>query len=181
MYKAVNETTTLAGGCFWCLETVFARLEGVLRTTSGYSGGHVSHPGYQAVCDGTTGHAEAVQIMFDPALIRFSEILEVFFTLHDPTTLNRQGNDVGGQYRSAVFYHGPQQKAETERVIRGFEAQEIWPGCIVTEVTPFSAFYPAEAYHQRYFEHNPLEPYCRAIIAPKIAKLRRSFAGKLKS
>jgi peptide-methionine (S)-S-oxide reductase len=175
-----KEIATLAGGCFWCLEAVFDDLKGVDQVDSGYSGGSVPHPSYRQVCAGTTGHAEVVQITFDPRVISFKELLQVFFTVHDPTTLNRQGPDVGTQYRSAIFYHSPEQKTAAEQVIHEITAARIWPGPIVTEVTPFSAFYPAEDYHQEYFKFNGEQPYCRAVVAPKVAKFRKQFSERLK-
>ncbi|HXG63608.1 MAG TPA: peptide-methionine (S)-S-oxide reductase MsrA [Blastocatellia bacterium] len=175
-----KEIATLAGGCFWCLEAVFRDLRGVEKVVSGYSGGSVPDPTYYQVCSGTTGHAEVVQITFDPQAVSFRELLEVFFTIHDPTTLNRQGADVGTQYRSAIFYHSPEQKAVAEQVIAELTEAKIWDDPIVTEVTPFSAFYPAEEYHQEYYERNPNQPYCRAVIAPKVAKFRKHFLAKLK-
>jgi peptide-methionine (S)-S-oxide reductase len=180
MTMAAREVATLAGGCFWCVEAVFNELQGVESAISGYSGGTVPDPSYQQVCTGTTGHAEAVQVTFDPSVVSFRQLLEVFFTIHDPTTLNRQGNDVGTQYRSAIFYHSPEQKATAEEVIREFTAARMWGNPIVTEVTPFTAFYPAEDYHQRYFEHNPNQPYCRAVVAPKVAKFRKQYVARLK-
>ena len=175
-----KETATLAGGCFWCLEAVFAGLRGVDSVLPGYSGGHVPEPTYELVCTDTTGHAEVVQIVFDPGTITFRELLEVFFTIHDPTTLDRQGADVGRQYRSAIFYHSPDQKAVAEQVIGALEAAGTWDDPIVTEVTEFKAFYPAEAFHRNYFERNPDKAYCRAVIAPKVAKARAKFLSKLK-
>ncbi len=175
------EKATLAGGCFWCLEAVYNDLNGVERVESGYAGGNVPHPTYEQVCTGRTGHAEVVQLTFDPAIISFREILEVFFTIHDPTTLNRQGADVGTQYRSAVFYHTPEQKEEAERVITELTAGGVWPSLIVTEVAPLETFYPAEDYHQDYFERNPAQPYCRAVVAPKVSKFRKQFLEKLKA
>ncbi len=174
------EVATLAGGCFWCLEAIFNDLQGVERVVSAYSGGHVPHPTYRQVCDDTTGHAEVVQITFDPAVISYRDLLQVFFTVHDPTTLNRQGADAGRQYRSAIFYHSPEQKATAEQVIREVRAASLWDGSIVTEVTPLQAFYPAEEYHQRYFERNPGAGYCRAVIAPKVAKFRKQYLSRLK-
>jgi peptide-methionine (S)-S-oxide reductase len=176
-----REVATLAGGCFWCLEAVFDDLAGVEQVDSGYSGGTVPNPTYQQVCTGATGHAEAVQITFDPAAISFKELLEVFFAIHDPTTLNRQGPDVGTQYRSAIFYHSPEQKTVAEEVIRALTAARAASAPIVTEVTPFSAFYKAEDYHQEYFRLNGSQPYCRAVVAPKVAKFRKRFAGRLKT
>lgn len=176
-----REVATLAGGCFWCLEAVFDDLKGVEEVESGYSGGTVANPTYREVCSGTTGHAEVVQLTFDPRVISFREILEVFFTIHDPTTLNRQGADVGTQYRSAIFYHTPEQRTVAEQVVKAITAAKIWPGPIVTEITPFSAFYKAEDYHQDYFALNGEQPYCRAVVAPKVAKFRKQFHDQLKS
>jgi peptide-methionine (S)-S-oxide reductase len=177
---STDETATLGGGCFWCLEAVYAGLKGVVRVESGYAGGTVPNPSYREVCAETTGHAEVVQLTFDPQAISFKEILEVFFTIHDPTTLNRQGADVGTQYRSAIFYHTPEQKATAEQVIRELTAAGVWEKPIVTEVTPFSAFYKAEAYHQEYFQRNPEQPYCQFVVAPKVASFRKKFLAKLK-
>ena len=176
-----DELATLAGGCFWCIEAVFVELKGVERVVSGYSGGTVVNPSYRQVCTGTTGHAEAVQITFDPKVISFREILEVFFTVHDPTTRNRQGPDEGPQYRSAIFYHTEAQKAAAEQVIRDLGAARVWRDPIVTEVTPFRAFYKAEDYHQDYFKLHGEQPYCRAIISPKVAKFRTRYREKLKT
>jgi peptide-methionine (S)-S-oxide reductase len=175
-----NETATLAGGCFWCLEPVFDNLQGVLDVVSGYSGGHVPDPTYSEVTTGRTGHAEVVQVTFDPTVISFAEILEVFFTIHDPTTLNRQGADVGTQYRSAVFYHTPEQKATIEQVVKDLEKQRVWDNPIVTQVAPFEVFYPAEDYHQEYYANNPRQPYCQMVVAPKVAKFRKKYADRLK-
>ncbi len=175
-----KETTTLGGGCFWCLEAVYDQLKGVDDVVSGYAGGRVPNPTYQQVCTGTTGHAEVVQIAFDPDVISLREILEVFFTIHDPTTLNRQGADVGPQYRSAIFYHTPEQRATAEQVIADITQAGLWDAPIVTEVAPLGTFYPAEDYHQEYFARNPNQGYCRAIIAPKVAKFRKSYFEKLK-
>jgi len=174
------EVATLGGGCFWCLEAVYDQLKGVEKVESGYAGGTVVNPSYHQVCTGTTGHAEVVQITFDPSVISFKEILEVFFTIHDPTQLNRQGPDVGPQYRSAIFYHSGEQKALAEQVIQEIESAGIWDDPIVTEVTPFTAFYVAEDYHQEYYRHNPEQMYCRMIIAPKVTKFRQRFLEKLK-
>ena len=171
---------TLAGGCFWCLEAVYDQLRGVTDVVSGYAGGRVRNPSYQDVCAGTTGHAEVVQVIFDPVVVSFREILEVFFTIHDPTTLNRQGADVGTQYRSAIFYHSLEQKATAELVIREIDAAKIWPAPIVTEVAPLQAFYPAEDYHQEYFARNPSQGYCTFVIAPKVAKFRKLYLSQLK-
>jgi peptide-methionine (S)-S-oxide reductase len=175
-----EETATLAGGCFWCLEAVFADLRGVARVVSGYAGGDVPNPTYRAVCSGTTGHAEVVQITFDPQVVSFAELLEVFFTIHDPTTLNRQGGDIGTQYRSAIFYHSPEQKEIAEQLISQFDAGHIWNAPIVTEVVPLTVFYPAEDYHQEYYQNNQNQPYCRAVIAPKVSKFRQKYLEKLK-
>lgn len=175
-----KEVATLAGGCFWCLEAVFDDLQGVLDVVSGYSGGHTPNPTYRQVCSDTTGHAEAIQVAFDPQQISFRDLLEVFFNIHDPTTLNRQGADQGTQYRSAIFYHSPEQKATAEAAIREMEAAGAWKDPIVTEVTPFAAFYPAEDYHQEYFANNPAQPYCQIVIAPKVAKFRKHYAERLK-
>jgi peptide-methionine (S)-S-oxide reductase len=174
------ETATLAGGCFWCLEAVFADLRGVERVVSGYAGGDVPNPTYRAVCSGTTGHAEVVQLTYDPQVVSFEELLEVFFTIHDPTTLNRQGGDIGTQYRSAIFYHSPEQKETAERLISQFDAEHIWDAPIVTEVSPLEVFYPAEDYHQEYYQNNQNQPYCRAVIAPKVSKFRQKYLEKLK-
>jgi len=175
-----RETATLAGGCFWCLEAVFAQLRGVERVQSGYAGGRVPNPSYEFVCTGTTGHAEVVQITFDPAVLSFRDLLEVFFTIHDPTTLNRQGADVGTQYRSVVFYHTQEQRSVVEDVIAELAAQHVWDGEIVTEVSPLEAFYSAEDYHDDYYRRNPSQPYCQAVIAPKVSKVRMRFLDRLK-
>ncbi|HEX8891345.1 MAG TPA: peptide-methionine (S)-S-oxide reductase MsrA [Pyrinomonadaceae bacterium] len=176
-----REVATLAGGCFWCLEAVYDDLRGVESVESGYSGGDVSNPTYRQVCSGTTGHAEVVQVTFDPDVVSFREILEIFFAIHDPTTLNSQGADVGTQYRSAIFYHSPEQKEVAEKLIGELNAEGIWDAPIVTEVVPFEKFFVAEDYHQEYFAQNPSQPYCRAVVAPKVAKFRQKFLGKLKS
>jgi peptide-methionine (S)-S-oxide reductase len=176
-----TEVATLAGGCFWCLEAVYDDLKGVTDVVSGYSGGHVNAPSYQQVCTGTTGHAEVVQVTFDPDVISFKDLLDVFFTIHDPTTLNRQGNDVGPQYRSAIFYHSPEQKAVAEQTIADLNQTGIWPGSIVTQVVPFEAFYPAEDYHQEYFKNNPNQGYCMVVVAPKVAKFRKQHFERLKA
>jgi len=175
-----QEVATLGGGCFWCLEAVYDELNGVEQVESGYSGGTVVNPSYRQVCAGTTGHAEVVQLTFDPQLISFKEILEIFFTIHDPTTLNRQGGDAGPQYRSAIFYHNQAQKAIAEQVIEEINAAHIWHAPIVTEVTPFTTFYQAEDYHQEYFQHNSQQPYCQVVIAPKVTKFRKQYLAKLK-
>lgn len=174
------EVTTLGGGCFWCTEAVFERLEGVHRVDSGYSGGHDPQPTYEQVCSGSTGHAEVVQLHFDPTVVSFREILEVFFTVHDPTTLNRQGADAGTQYRSVIFYHSPEQKRTAEEVIRTLEGEGLWPAPIVTEVSPLETFYPAEAYHREYYRRNSSQGYCRVVIEPKLAKLRSRYAARMK-
>ncbi len=174
------QTATLAGGCFWCLEAVFDSLAGVLDVVSGYSGGHKPNPTYQEVCNGSTGHAEVVQIRFDPEVLPYDDLLDVFFTIHDPTQLNRQGNDVGTQYRSAVYCHDAAQKASAEAVIARLTAEHAWPGRIVTEVTPFERFWPAENYHQEYFAQHPNQPYCAAVVGPKVAKFRKKYADRLK-
>lgn len=178
--KNQMEIATLAGGCFWCLEAVFKQLRGVERVVSGYAGGSVPDPSYQQVCSGTTDHAEVVQIRFDPRQISYRELLEVFFTIHDPTTLNRQGNDVGTQYRSAIFYHDEGQQAIAGQVIREIEASGMWGRPVVTQLSPFSDFFPAEDYHQDYFERNPLQPYCQVVIAPKVSKFRQKYLERLK-
>jgi peptide-methionine (S)-S-oxide reductase len=175
-----KEIATLAGGCFWCLEAVYNDLRGVEKVVSGYSGGRVANPTYEEVCRGKTGHAEVVQITFDPQVLSFKELLEVFFTIHDPTTLNRQGADVGTQYRSAIYYHSPEQKEVADKVIADITAKKIWGDPIVTEVTKLDVFYPAEEYHQRYYERNPNQGYCRMVIEPKVIKFRRQFMSKLK-
>ena len=175
-----NAIATLAGGCFWCLEAVFDELKGVESVESGYSGGHVERPSYAQVCDGETGHAEVVRVTFDPQVLSYKDLLTVFFTIHDPTTPNRQGNDVGTQYRSAIFYHDEGQKKVAEEVIREITAAGIWDAPIVTEVTPFEKFFIAEDYHQEYFRKNPFQGYCRVVIAPKVAKFRHQFAERLK-
>ena len=175
-----REIATLAGGCFWCLEAVFLELKGVEKVESGYSGGRVANRSYELVCTGTTGHAEVVQITFDPAVISFRDLLEIFFVLHDPTTLNRQGADAGTQYRSAIFYHTPEQQSEAERAIAELEAAHLWDDPIVTEVVPLEQFYPAEEYHRDYYRRNPNQSYCRAVIAPKVAKVRKQYFEKLR-
>jgi peptide-methionine (S)-S-oxide reductase len=174
------EVATLAGGCFWCLEAVFDDLKGVVSVESGYCGGHVQNPDYAMVCTGDTGHAETVQITYDPRVITYADLLKIFFTIHDPTTLNRQGNDIGSQYRSAIFYHNEEQKEIASQVIREIESAHIWQDRIVTELVPFDSFYMAEDYHQEYFKKNPYQGYCRAIIAPKVTKFRKQFSERLK-
>jgi peptide-methionine (S)-S-oxide reductase len=175
-----KEVATLGGGCFWCLEAVFADLKGVEKVESGYSGGATADPTYRQVCSGTTGHVEVVRVTFDPKLISFKEILEVFFSIHDPTTPNRQGADVGTQYRSAVYYHTPEQKAAAGQVIKEVNASGMWNAPIVTEVAPFTKFYKAEDYHQEYYKNNPEQMYCQMVIAPKVAKFRKQFMDRLK-
>ena len=176
--RSGNEFATLGGGCFWCLEAVFEELEGVVDVESGYSGGAVVNPSYRAVCDGNTGHAEVVRIEFDPAKISYREILEVFFVIHDPTTLNRQGNDAGTQYRSVIFTHSDEQKAVAGSVIA--EAQAALKGKIVTEVVPAGPYYRAETYHHEYFRHNPAQGYCMFVVAPKVEKFRKTFADRVR-
>jgi peptide-methionine (S)-S-oxide reductase len=175
-----NEVATLAGGCFWCLEAVYDQLRGVEDVVSGYSGGRRPDPTYEQVCTGATGHAEVVQVTFDPQVVGFRDLLGVFFAIHDPTTLNRQGADIGTQYRSAIFTHSPEQKAIAEEVIAELDAAGLWPRPIVTQVAPFEAFYPAEEYHQEYFARNPNQGYCQAVVAPKVAKFRKQFLERLK-
>lgn len=175
------EIATLGGGCFWCLEALYQDLKGVERVESGYSGGSVPNPTYEEVCRGTTGHAEVVQVHFDPSVITFPEILEVFFAMHDPTTLNRQGADVGTQYRSAIFFHSPEQEAQARETIAAVETEGIWDGAVVTEVTPFLTFHAAGDDHADFFRKNPGQPYCQAVISPKVAKFRARFTHKLKS
>lgn len=174
------ETATLGAGCFWCVEAVFDDLKGVMDVVSGYSGGHTKNPTYREVCSETTGHAEVVQIKFDSREISFADILRVFFTVHDPTTLNRQGGDIGTSYRSAIFYHSDEQKRVAEEVIKEITAEKIYDDPIVTELTPASEFYAAEDYHQEYFANNPDQPYCAAVVAPKVRKFRQKFAERLK-
>lgn len=175
-----EQIATLGGGCFWCTEAVFSDLKGVENVESGYSGGTVANPSYEQVCTGTTGHAEVVQITFNPNAISFREILQIFFTAHDPTTLNRQGADVGTQYRSVIFYHGKEQKTVAEQVVKEIEAAKTWDSPIVTDIVPFNAFYRAEDYHQEYFKRNQHQPYCQVVIAPKISKLRDHYRSRLK-
>lgn len=175
----MTEVATFAGGCFWCIEAVFQPLRGVAKVVSGYIGGRVPHPSYEAVCSGLTGHAEAIQVSFDPAIISYRELLELFFAFHDPTTLNRQGPDSGTQYRSAIFVHSPEQRKAAEAVILELGASETFPSRIVTEIEPAGTFYPAESYHQNYYQENPDKAYCRAMITPKVAKLRVKYAEKL--
>jgi len=174
------ETATLAGGCFWCLEAVYLGLRGVERVTSGYMGGHTPRPTYRDVCNGDTGHAEVVRIEFDPARLSFRELLDVFFTIHDPTTQDRQGNDVGSQYRSAIFFHSPDQERVAKEVIRDLTARRVWSDPIVTEVTAESTFHAAEAYHHDYYARNSYQPYCQVVVAPKIAKFMKVFGDRAK-
>ncbi len=177
---ATVEVTTLGAGCFWCVEAVYLELQGVHSAVSGYAGGAVQNPTYTQVCNGNTGHAEVVQITFDPHVMTFDDILYVFWRTHDPTTLNRQGYDTGTQYRSVIFYHSEQQRAGAEQSKRETDASTLWPNPIVTEISPITTFYKAEDYHQDYYRTNPYQPYCRAIIDPKVAKLRKEFQAKLK-
>jgi peptide-methionine (S)-S-oxide reductase len=175
-----KEVATLGGGCFWCLEAVYDGLAGVDSVESGYMGGRTPNPSYEAVCSGSTGHAEVVRVTFDPKVLTFREVLEVFFVIHDPTTLNRQGNDSGTQYRSAIFYHSPAQKDVAEAVIGELSRERVYDSPIVTEVTPASDFWIAEAYHQEYFRNNPGQPYCTWVVAPKVQKFRQRFLAKVK-
>jgi peptide-methionine (S)-S-oxide reductase len=174
------EIATLAGGCFWCLETVYLDMEGVNKVESGYMGGHVENPSYEQVCSGRTGHAEVTQITFDPSVTSFRELLEVFFTIHDPTTLNRQGNDVGTQYRSAIFYHSDAQRKVADDLIAELQSEKVWDDPIVTEVVPATRFYVAEAYHQDYYRQNSLQPYCLFVVRPKLQKFRSKFTAKMR-
>jgi peptide-methionine (S)-S-oxide reductase len=176
-----EEIAILAGGCFWCLEAVYQEMEGVISVESGYIGGHVDNPTYEQVCSGGTGHAEAVRIAFDPEQTSYREILEVFFAIHDPTTPNRQGNDVGTQYRSTIFYLDERQRATAEELIRELSAEHIWDSPIVTELEPAATFYKAEDYHQNYFRSNPRQPYCAYVVSPKVQKFRQKFAKKMRS
>lgn len=171
----MSEIATLAGGCFWCVEAVYVEMKGIKSVKSGYMGGHVDNPTYEMVCSETTGHAEVVQLTFDPAVISYEQILQVFFTVHDPTTLNRQGNDVGARYRSAIFFHNDEQQETAAKVIKEFTDEEVWPNPIVTEVTAASTFYPAENYHDDYYARNQYQPYCMVVISPKVAKFRQKF------
>jgi len=174
------QTATLAGGCFWCLEAVYDEIKGVQGVESGYAGGHVDNPTYRAVCNGDTGHAEVIQVHFDPNIVSYRDLLNVFFAIHDPTTLNRQGADTGTQYRSAIFYHDDEQKRIAEELIKDLNAQKIWERPIVTEVTKLDKFYMAEDYHQEYFANNPYQPYCMAVVSPKVSKFRKHFIEMLK-
>src|SRR4030042_1184405 len=175
-----KEVATLAGGCFWCLEAIFKEVKGIEKAVSGYSGGTTVNPSYNEVCSGTTGHTEAVQLTFDPKAISFKEILAIFFAVHDPTTLDRQGADVGTQYRSAIFYHSPEQRAEAEEAIKQLNTSKDRRAPVVTQVVPFKDFYPAEDYHQEYFARNPGQPYCSVVIAPKLDKFRKQYIKKIK-
>lgn len=176
-----TQVATLAGGCFWCIESAFNSVDGVISAFSGYAGGHIDNPSYKAVCTGETGHAEVVQVTFNANSISYREILEIFFSLHNPTQLNRQGNDVGTQYRSAVFYHDDDQKAQAEAIIEEITKEEIWPDPVVTEVVEINNYYQAEDYHQDYFKNNPQNQYCSMVVAPKLAKFKKTFAARLKS
>jgi peptide-methionine (S)-S-oxide reductase len=181
MSEANLETATLAAGCFWCVEAVFDDLEGVTDVVSGYSGGHTENPTYKEVCSETTGHAEVAQITFDPSVLSYADLLRVFFAVHDPTTLNRQGNDIGSSYRSAIFYHSDEQEQIAKEIIAEVTNEGVYDDLIVTEVTAFDKFWPAEDYHQEYFANNPGQPYCVGVVAPKVAKFRQKFASRLKS
>ncbi len=176
----MTDIATLAGGCFWCLEAVYEQLKGVEKVVSGFMGGTARQPSYEQVCTGKTGHAEVVQLTYDPAVVSYDDLLRIFFTIHDPTQLNRQGADIGTQYRSAIFYHTPAQQQAAEQVIAELSQQGLWDKPVVTQVVPASEFWPAENYHQQYFANNPNQPYCAAVIAPKVAKLRKAFYEKLK-
>jgi peptide-methionine (S)-S-oxide reductase len=175
------EVATLAGGCFWCMEAIYDDLVGVESVESGYSGGRVKDPSYHQVCDGDTGHAEVVQVRFDPTVLSYHDLLTIFFTMHDPTTLNRQGSDVGTQYRSAIFHHNAGQEKIARQIMKEIEAEKIWDAPLVTEVTAFEVFYPAEDYHQEYYNNNPYQPYCQTVVVPKVAKFRQIYASRLKS
>lgn len=176
-----TETATLGGGCFWCIDAALRDLEGVSRVESGYAGGHVPNPTYEQVCGKQTGHAEVVQVEFDPAVLSYADLLRMFFTLHDPTTKDRQGNDIGPQYRSIILTHSPEQEVTARQVMQEIEAAKLWPGPLVTELVPFTEFWPAEPEHQDYFARNPWSGYCRVVVAPKVAKFRKTFANRLKS
>ena len=176
-----SRTAVLGGGCFWCLEAVFERLKGVVKVESGYAGGHTENPSYGDVCSGSTGHAEVVRVTFDPAALSYRDLLRVFFSIHDPTTRDRQGNDVGTQYRSVIFAQTAEQRAEATRVIEELAAEKIWDAPIVTQVAGAAVFYPAEDYHRQYFERNPSQPYCQFVVAPKVAKFRKAFADRLRA
>jgi peptide-methionine (S)-S-oxide reductase len=174
------ETATLGGGCFWCLEPIFGQLRGVIKAEAGYAGGKIPHPSYEQVCSGMTGHAEVVQIKFDPRLISYEDLLKVFFSMHDPTTLNRQGADIGKQYRSIILYHNPEQEAAARRMVERINAEKLWPRPVVTEIVPLKAYYRAEEYHQEYFRKNPGQSYCSVVIAPKVSKFRKQFGDLLR-
>lgn len=174
-----TEMATLGGGCFWCLEAVYQEMKGVQSVESGYTGGKVENPSYQQICEGTSGHAEVVRVFFDPEIVSYREILEVFFTIHDPTTLNQQGNDIGTQYRSVIYYHSPEQEATAKQVIAAMA--QVWGAPIVTELSPAEKYYKAEHYHQNYFRQNPNQGYCAFVVAPKVAKFRQTFANKVKT
>ena len=176
-----TEVATLAGGCFWCLEAVYLNVRGVEKVESGYTGGTVTNPSYELVCSGMSGHAEVVQVTYNGEQITFRELLEIFFTIHDPTTLNRQGADSGTQYRSAIYYHSPEQQAEAGAMIKQLDAEKVFPGPIVTEVAALTDFYPAEEYHRDYYTRNPNQGYCRAVVGPKVSKMRKQWAAKLKA
>ena len=180
MTTAGREVATLAGGCFWCLEAVYDEVKGVDSVESGYMGGRTARPTYEQVCSGETGHAEVVQVTFDPSVVSYKALLEVFFVIHDPTTRDRQGNDVGTQYRSAIFYHSAEQKRVAEQTIRELDAQKVFDAPIVTQLQPAETFYPAENYHQEYFQRNSSQPYCQFVVAPKLAKFRRKFLDRVK-
>lgn len=175
-----REVATLGGGCFWCLDGIFRDLKGVERVESGYAGGHTKNPSYREVCSGTTGHAEVTQVTFDPSIISYRDLLGVFFAIHDPTTLNRQGADVGTQYRSVILYHSDAQRRTAEEVIADLSERGVWDNPIVTRIEPFTEFYPAEDYHQDYFAQNPDQPYCQIVIAPKVSKFRKTYLDRLK-
>ena len=181
MNSTKTQMATLAGGCFWCLDAVFRDLKGVEQVVSGYAGGTVANPSYEAVCTGGTGHAEVVQVTFDPTVVSYRDLVQVFFAIHDPTTLNRQGADVGTQYRSAIYYHSAEQERIAREVIAELEGDQVFDSAVVTEVAPFTVFYPAEEYHQDYFRRNPGQGYCRAVIAPKVAKFRTAHLERLKA
>ena len=181
MSNASLEQATLGGGCFWCVEAVFAELQGVVKAESGYAGGQVANPTYKQVCNGNTGHAEVVQVTFDPTVVSYREILEIFFSVHDPTTLNRQGADTGTQYRSVIFYHSPEQKATAEQLMRELSDEKIWNDPIVTELASAPEFYKAEEYHQNYYSDNPFQPYCMVVISPKLSKFRKKYHERLKA
>ncbi|MBA3989271.1 MAG: peptide-methionine (S)-S-oxide reductase [Idiomarina sp.] len=188
MSHNITETTsqvplqhaTLGGGCFWCIESAFKQVEGIIEAESGYAGGHVDNPTYQQVCNGNTGHAEVVRLAFDPALISYREILEIFFALHDPTQLNRQGNDIGPQYRSVIFFHDESQQAQAQTIIAQMTQEQTWPAPVVTAVEPLSSYFSAEGYHRDYYQNNPQQPYCAMVVGPKLAKFKQTFAKRLK-